>query len=613
MKTKLLLFATLLRSVICFAQSCNIPDVKEQPKPDGKEKPKMHVRKTAVLFALLVSLAAASASAATINFASLQASSPDPEVPGALTLGTSSYTQQGLTIGTCCVKSFDVWKLGNSNFPGTSPAATSLFNYPVTGNTTQITYNGGQPFTLDSIDFAPLLRGGSGSFTFWVTGDCGDGCTVSQPVTISNSARLQTVRFSGFTNVLAVTFSQGTIAGSLGQPTAQQETAYQFNNIVVNNRYVDGGKGRDSNDCLSVQTACQTITHAIALASSGDSIVVAGLASPATYKEHLTIGKSLNVLGAGASTTIVDGAGVATVVSVSAAAHVTLSGLTIRNGSSSTGAGIYNSGSLAVYNSTVTGNHVSTCGGGIGNNGTLTINNSTISGNSASANGGGICQTGGTLTINNSTISGNSASVNGGGICQTGGTLMINNSTIGSTFLGNSADGSGGGIYNGGTLTISNATIYGNRAINGGGGIDNLGAALINNSTISKNSAHVGGGIDGPATLQNSIVASNSSGGNCSGTIVSNGYNLSSDHTCNFNKIGDLNNTDPLLGPLQNNGGPTQTRALLPGSPAIDAGNPTGCTDGHGHLLKTDQRGQPRPDKEDTGGCDMGAYEKQSD
>ena len=521
----------------------------------------MHVRKTAVLFALLVSLAAASASAATINFASLQASSPDPEVPGALTLGTSSYTQQGLTIGTCCVKSFDVWKLGNSNFPGTSPAATSLFNYPVTYNTTTITYNGGQPFTLDSIDFAPLLRGGSGSFTFWVTGDCGDGCTVSQPVTISNSARLQTVRFSGFTNVLAVTFSQGTIAGSLGQPTAQQETAYQFNNIVVNNRYVDGGKGRDSNDCLSVQTACQTITHAIALASSGDSIVVAGLASPATYKEHLTIGKSLNVLGAGASTTIVDGAGVATVVSVSAAAHVTLSGLTIRNGSSSTGAGIYNSGSLAVYNSTVTGNHVSTCGGGIGNNGTLTINNS----------------------------------------------------TIGSTFLGNSADGSGGGIYNGGTLTISNATIYGNRAINGGGGIDNLGAALINNSTISKNSAHVGGGIDGPATLQNSIVASNSSGGNCSGTIVSNGYNLSSDHTCNFNKIGDLNNTDPLLGPLQNNGGPTQTRALLPGSPAIDAGNPTGCTDGHGHLLKTDQRGQPRPDKEDTGGCDMGAYEKQSD
>ena len=50
--------------------------------------------------------------------------------------------------------------------------------------------------------------------------------------------------------------------------------------------------------------------------------------------------------------------------------------------------------------------------------------------------------------------------------------------------------------------------------------------------------------------------------------------------------------------------------ALLPGSPAIDAGNPSGCTDDQGNLLKTDQRGQPRPDKEDTGGCDMGAYER---
>jgi hypothetical protein len=316
----------------------------------------------------------------------------------------------------------------------------------------------------------------------------------------------------------------------------------------------------------------------------------------------------------------VDGGGVATVVSVSG--HVTLSGFTIRNGLSSSGAGIYNSGSLVVNNSTVTGNHVSACGGGIGNKGTLTINNSTISQNSASANGGGICQTGGTLTISNSTISGNSASVNGGGICQTGGTLTINNSTIGSssTLLANSANGSGGGIYNGGTLTISNATIYGNRAINGGGGIDNGGTvmALINNSTISENSAIVGGGIDGLATLQNSIVDSNSSGGNCSGTIVSTGYNLSSDNTCKFNHAGDLNNTGPLLGPLQNNGGPTQTMALLPGSPAIDAGNPTGCTDGHGHLLKTDQRGMPRPDKDkiplqlDKLGCDIGAYESQS-
>jgi len=95
--------------------------------------------------------------------------------------------------------------------------------------------------------------------------------------------------------------------------------------------------------------------------------------------------------------------------------------------------------------------------------------------------------------------------------------------------------------------------------------------------------------------------------------MTSNGYNLSSDGYCNFSGTGDLNNTDPKLGQLGHHGGPTQTIPLLTGSPAIDAGNPSGCTDGQGHLLKTDQRGRPRHDKEDTSGCDMGAYERQKD
>jgi hypothetical protein len=132
----------------------------------------------------------------------------------------------------------------------------------------------------------------------------------------------------------------------------------------------------------------------------------------------------------------------------------------------------------------------------------------------------------------------------------------------------------------------------------------------VNNSTVSGNSA---GGIfnSGTATLQNSIISN--SGPNCSGAITSHGYNLISDGSCAFSGPGDMNNTDPKLGPIQNNGGPTQTMALPSGSPAVDAGNPSGCTDGAGHLLRTDQRGKPRPDTEDTGGCDMGAYERQSD
>jgi len=95
--------------------------------------------------------------------------------------------------------------------------------------------------------------------------------------------------------------------------------------------------------------------------------------------------------------------------------------------------------------------------------------------------------------------------------------------------------------------------------------------------------------------------------------MISNGYNLSDDSSCNFHNSGDRNNIDPKLGTLGSYGGPTQTIPLLSGSPAIDAGNPSGCTDGQGHLLTTDQRGQPRPDKEDKLGCDMGAYERQSD
>lgn len=150
-----------------------------------------------------------------------------------------------------------------------------------------------------------------------------------------------------------------------------------------------------------------------------------------------------------------------------------------------------------------------------------------------------------------------------------------------------------------------------------GGGIGNEGTLTLSNSTISGNTGDYGAGIGnyrGITVLQNSIVATNSTG-NCylRSPITSNGYNLSSDHTCNFSNSSDRNNINPKLGPLQNNGGPTQTMALLPGSPAIDAGNPTGCKDNTGHLLTSDQRGMPRPDKEDKTGCDVGAYESQSD
>jgi hypothetical protein len=373
--------------------------------------------------------------------------------------------------------------------------------------------------------------------------------------------------------------------------------------LASSNWYVDGVHGSDSNNCKSPQTACKTIGHAISLASSGDSIVVAA----AIYTENLTIGINLKVIGSGAATTIIDGGGTGTVVGISSG-HVTLSKVMIRNGAKvPNGGGIYNTGTLTINNVTLTANSVASGnqarGGGIFSDGTLTINNSAISGNTAAGTyagiGGGIYNSG-TMTINDSTLSGNTASgagAYGGGISNLAGKATINNSTISSnTASGNFASGVGGGIYNAAAVTISNSTLSGNSARHGG--VDGTGGGLSNGGT---------------ATLQNTVVANSPHGGNCSGTMTSKGYNLSGDSTCNFNNTGDLNNTDPMLGALQNNGGPTQTQALLSGSPAIDAGNPSGCTDGRGHLLQTDQRGKPRPDKEDTGGCDMGAYERQKD
>jgi hypothetical protein len=344
------------------------------------------------------------------------------------------------------------------------------------------------------------------------------------------------------------------------------------NAVASTTRYVNGDTGSDSNNCLSPTTACKTIGHAISLAASGDSIMVAA----ATYTENLTIGFSLRIFGSGASTTIIDGGGQNTVVSIpNTGARVTLSEVAIRDGLAASGGGIYNAG-------------------------TLTISDSILIANSADAYGGGGIYNKGALTIKNCTLSRNSAS----------------NPTI---FSG----ASGGGIYNAGTLTINNSTLSNNSmtakdiALASGGGISNLGMLTITSSTFSGNSAATGGGISNydtsPASLQNSIVANSPTGGNCSGTMTSKGYNLSSDGSCDFDGPGDLNNTNPMLGPLANNGGPTKTMALLPGSPAIDSGNSSGCTDGLGHLLKTDQRGDPRPNIEDTGGCDRGAYERQSD
>jgi predicted outer membrane repeat protein len=358
--------------------------------------------------------------------------------------------------------------------------------------------------------------------------------------------------------------------------------------------YVGGVRGSNQNDCKSPKRACKTIGHAMSLTSPGDSIIVAA----ATYPENLNVRHSMQIIGAGAARTIVDARHLASAFLITHnGSVVTISGMTMRNaGGLGDGGGIYNCfTTLTIVNSVIKGSSVRKGNGAAGFGGaiyncpgsTLTIIDSLLTGNTAEQ-GGGICN-GGALTIINTTFSNNTAREHKGGGIRNYGTLTIANST----FTGNSAEGGvGGGIHNGyyigglGTLVMSNSTVSGNSA----GGVFNLRGST--------------------ATLQNTIVSHNM-GGDCRGPMTSNGYNLSSDDTCTFGSTGDMNGTDPRLGSLHDNGGPTPTMALFPHSPAIDAGNPNGCTDGQGHLLKSDQRGKPRPDAEDAGGCDIGAYERQ--
>ena len=381
------------------------------------------------------------------------------------------------------------------------------------------------------------------------------------------------------------------------------------------------GTGDDGNSCKTKAAACATIGHAISLAASGDTIEI----SPAGYQENLNIPFNLTLNGGGALTTVVDGGNTASVFTVGAGVSLTLSNLTVKHGLSYTGGGgVANAGMLTIIKSNFYVN-TAVSGGAIFNTGTVVIVDSNISGNSPYFFGRnascGAIDNRSTMTITTTTFYSNYANNNftsGGAICN-GGALSI----TASTFYDNQSQGNNGGyggaIYNyAGTLTVTNSSFYLNSATSGGGAIYSGGGAVqISNSTFGINAEPSGSGgalnnAGGSFLIQNSIVANIGYGGNCVGAITSSGYNLSTDTSCKFSGAGDRNGANPRLGPLRNNGGPTQTMAIGKGSLALDAGNPRGCRDFQGNLLTTDQRGKPRPGLGDSAGCDMGAYESQT-
>ena len=361
--------------------------------------------------------------------------------------------------------------------------------------------------------------------------------------------------------------SAGTSVGMCATPGATPCSLRQAINLVQNNA---GGGTVDLTNALTPLTY-QVSNGPLLINAAGNPTVKITGPNPRLVK----------ITDAGAGTPSNLFTVTSTTVTISG---VTITGGAVSSGSAANGGAIINGGVLTLNSDQITGNSATgsgtgtAAGGAIVNNGgaTLSVSNSTITGNTASAGtlggaAGGAISNAGTLNISNSTITGNTAggdgSASGGGISQTGGTLVIASTTLN----GN---------------TASSTSVLPNQA-NGGNLAGTGSSTQIKNTIIS-------GGAAG-------------SGQNCTATVTTLGYNLEDRNQCGFTGTGDQINTDPKLqplGPATRGNNFTDVETLAPTSPAIDHGNPAGCTNPAGTVLTTDQVANPRGTP-----CDIGAYE----
>ena len=547
----------------------------------------------------------------------------------------------------------EYWGIDNVSITGTpnTPVVTNVTN--VTATPASGTYTAGavikiavafnQPMTVTGTPQLSLNSGGTASYssgsgtstlTFTYTVGAGEGSThldyTSPNALFLNGANITEASSNPATLILPFDGS----GHALGDNTT----------LVIEPTYLvttanDNGIG-------SLRAAMNAATG-----WSGADII-AFAPSDFSTPQTITLGTSLPFMVVNAGTTIqgptsaaltISGNNAYEVFSVASGASVTLSNLTIVQGLGTNGGGIYNDGTLTVNSCTLSSNTAED-GGAIFNDGSglLQVTNSSLSGNSVSENGGAIYSNG-SLTVNGCTLSSNSA-LSGGAIWGNSGTVALTDCTLSQNSCPN---GAGGGICSDNTVTVTGCTLSSNSAswgggINvcygtvaltdctlnknysqeGGGGIYSNSTVTVASCTLSGNTASWGGGIQtcGSLTLSNSIVANdtNSFDPDVCGTVqATSSYNLIGAGTSDLSGIGNGSNDNqigtsaspinPLLGPLANNGGPTQTMALLSGSLARTSGDPN-PTDLQGHALTTDQRGLPRIVN---GHTDIGAFQTQ--
>ncbi len=327
-----------------------------------------------------------------------------------------------------------------------------------------------------------------------------------------------------------------------------------------------------------------TITFDPTLFASGSSATM-------TLSEPLELNNDSGtetIVGPGAGTLEISGGNTNRIFTIDAGSTVAISGLTLGGGLATVVDGL------------------ATVGGAIDNGGSLTVTDSVVSGNTASGNGGGIYNSStGALDVIGTTINNNISGQDGGGISSQGAAGIYD-----STIAGNSAETYGGGVFADGALRVTNSTLYGNSAQEKGGGIytGDPSQFTITDSTLSANTSTTGGGIFGGGTISGTIVA-NDSGHDLAGAFQGT-YDLIGDGSGGLSAgSGNILGTtgtpiNPLLEPLANNGGPTETMALSPESPAISAGAVFNGPDGD--PITADERSISRPQVMTP---DIGAYE----